>query len=87
MKNIVIPIIVMSSAIFLMSYMTVSNAYSISAVPTIDKNIKLSDLKSLKESSKITKSKTKCYNVVNGKFVEVPCPDVIIVTKVASRAG
>ena len=52
MKNIAIPIVVMSSAIFLMSYMTVSNVYSISPANTgttasIDKNIKLSDLNHL----------------------------------------
>ena len=80
MKNIVIPIIVLTSAIFLLSYMTVSNAYSLSSVSK-QPNIKLSDLKPLITSAKINKQTTKCFNIVNGKLVSVPCPDVIVIGK------
>ena len=80
MKNIVIPIVVVASAIFLLSYMTISNVYSL---PTVSKqpNPKFSDLKPLGESAKINKGITKCYIIKNGKLVRVPCPDIIIIGK------
>jgi len=80
MKSIVIPIIVLVSAISLLSYMTISNAYSL---PDVSKqpSPKFSDLKPLGESSKINKGTTKCYIIKNGKLVRVPCPDIIIVGK------
>lgn len=83
MKNIVIPIVVLTSAIFLISYMTISNAYSL---PHVSKQPipKFSDLKSLKTSGKIDKAVTKCYIVgKDGKPVETPCPDIVIITKAA----
>ncbi len=80
MKNIVIPIVVLTSAIFLLSYMTVSNAYSLPPV-SIEPKIKLSELKALSTNAKINKETTKCYVQKDGKLVEVPCPDVIIIVK------
>ncbi len=80
MKNMVIPIVVMTSAIFLLSYMTVSNVYSL---PPVSKqpNTKFSDLKPLGESTRSTKETTKCYIIKNGKLVRIPCPDIIIIGK------
>ena len=80
MKNLVIPIVVLASAIFLLSYMTVSNAYSLPAVSK-QLNPKFSDLKPLGASAKINKGTTKCYIIKNGKLVRVPCPDIIIIGK------
>ena len=78
MKNIVIPIVVLTSAIFLLSYTTANN---INSLPTVSKqpNTKYSDSKPLGASAKINKGTTRYYVIQNGKLVRVPCPDIIII--------
>ena len=80
MKNFIIPIVVVASAIFLLSYMTVSNVYSLPAVSK-QPNPKFSDFKPLGSSVKINKGTTKCYIIKSGKLVRVPCPDIVIIGK------
>jgi hypothetical protein len=80
MKNFIIPIVALASTIFLLSYMTVNNAYSL---PVVDKqpHPKFSDFKPLGSSVKINKGTTKCYIIKSGKLVRVPCPDIVIIGK------
>ncbi len=80
MKNLVIPIVALASAIFLLSYMTVSNAYSLPAVSK-QPNPKFNDFKPLGSSVKINKGTTKCYIIKSGKLVRIPCPDIVIIGK------
>ncbi len=81
MKNLIIPIVVLTSAIFLLSYMTVSNVYSLPPHVSKLSNAKPSDFKTLNSSVKINKQTAKCYVIKTGKPTRVPCPDIIIVGK------
>ena len=87
MKNLIIPVVGLISAIFLLSYMTVSNAYSLTPHVSKQPNVKPSDFKTLGSNVKINKQTAKCYVIKTGKPTRVPCPDIIIIGKATTGKG